>query len=84
MNLLKRLCARMNNTPYDDLLLLERIIERHELAWVLLCLTTLCEAKSVKAAEKLQDTTTGKRYAAVAEALKAAVPLAMFGHVKKC
>jgi hypothetical protein len=76
MNLLKRLCARMNNKPYDDLLLLEKLLERHELAWVLLCLTTLCKARSVYAAEQLQDTTTGKRYAAVAEALKAIVPLA--------
>ena len=67
----------MNNKPYDDLLLLESLLERHELAWVLLCLMTLCEAKSVHAAEKLQDTTTAKRYAAVAEALKATVPLAM-------
>jgi hypothetical protein len=66
----------MDNMPYEDFVALADMMDRHELTWMLLCFMVICEDKSVHAAEKLQDTTTAKRYAAVAEALKMTVPLA--------
>jgi hypothetical protein len=63
-------------TPVTDQELIERIIDRHGIAWMLMTISEICGEKAKHIAENWQDASLAKRWVTLEGAVGVTVPMA--------